>query len=236
MITYNNLTIIGTSHISIESIKEVENFIINNKPNIIALELDQKRFYSLQHKAQLKLKDVFQLGIKAFILNLIGAYIEKKLGEIVKVSPGSEMKTAIKLAKKYNLEISLIDQDITITLKRLIKELTLKEKFKFVYDIIKSLIKRPKIPFDLTKVPSKKIIKELISKLKKDYPSVYKTLIHERNIIMTKNLNKLINNYPNKKILAIIGIGHEEDIIKLIKRNKNIHYSNYSSNLNIRIQ
>ncbi|MBU2634189.1 MAG: TraB/GumN family protein [Nanoarchaeota archaeon] len=236
MIQYKNLTIIGTSHISIESIKEVQIFINQNKPNIIALELDQKRFYSLQHKTSLKLKDIFQLGIKAFLFNLIGSYIEKKLGKLVNVSPGSEMKTAIKLAKKYNLQISLIDQDITITIKRFMKFLTWKEKFRFIYDIIHGIIKRPKIQFDLTKVPSKKLIRKLMSKVKKDYPSVYKTLIHERNIIMAKNLNKLTSKHHDKTILAIIGAGHEEDVFKILKRNKGVHYNSYSSNINIRIQ
>jgi len=237
MLTYKNLTIIGTSHISIESIKEVKSFIQKNKPDIIALELDQKRYYSLQHKVKPKLKDVFSIGIGPFLINIIGAYIEKKLGEIVKVSPGSEMKAAIKLAKKYKLKIELIDQDINITLKRLLKELTFKEKLRFVYDIIKNIVKgifkKQKINFDLTKVPPREIIKDLISKVKINYPSVYKTLIYERNIIMAKNLNKLIYLNPNKKILAIIGAGHEEDLIELIKGDKNIIYSNYNSDINI---
>ncbi|MFH1210010.1 MAG: TraB/GumN family protein [archaeon] len=236
MLIYKNVTLIGTSHISIESIKEIKSFITENKPDIIALELDEKRYYSLLHKVKPKLKDIFQMGIGPFLITIIGAYAEKKLGEIVHVSPGSEMKSAIRLAKKYKLKIELIDQDINITLKRLLKELTFKEKLRFLYDIVTGIFKRPKINFDLRTVPSKEIIKELISKVKKDYPSVYKTLIYERNIVMAKNLNKIIHLNPDKKILAIIGAGHEEDIFELIKGSKNITFSSYSSNLNIRIQ
>jgi pheromone shutdown protein TraB len=36
---------------------------------------------------------------------------------------------------------------------------------------------------------------------------------------MAKNLNKLMNT-SNKKILAIVGAGHEEEMIKLIKNEK----------------
>ena len=68
--------------------------------------------------------------------------------------------TLIKLAKKKNIEIALIDQDIEITLKRLSQELTWKEKFKFIIDLIKAAIFRKKeLDFDLTKVPKKKVIK-----------------------------------------------------------------------------
>src|SRR3989344_5073551 len=101
MKTFKNLTIIGTSHIAKESILEVRKFILENKPDIIALELDQKRFIALLNKRKLKLTDIKEIGIKGFLINLIGAYIEKKLGKLVGVSPGSEMTLAIKLSREY---------------------------------------------------------------------------------------------------------------------------------------
>ena len=138
---YKNLTIIGTSHIAKQSIQEVKNVIEKTKPDIIALELDKKRFFSLTSKTKrkLKLRDITKLGVKGFLFNLIGAWAEKKLGNIVRVEPGSEMLTAIKLAKKNKIKIALIDQDIEITLKKLSKRLTWKEKGRFVIDIFKSI-------------------------------------------------------------------------------------------------
>ena len=216
---YKNLTIIGTSHIAIQSIKEVKEVLLKEKPNIIALELDKKRFYALlSKKRKISIRDILRLGLKGFILNLVGAWIEEKLGKIVKVKPGSEMKTAIKIARKLKSKIALIDQDIETTLKKLSKNITWKEKLRFVFSIFKAFFKRPKIKIDLTKVPSKKIIKRLTDKLKEDYPSIYNILIKERNGIMAKNLNKLMET--NKSIVAVVGAGHEEDLIKLIKNVK----------------
>ena len=217
---YHTLYILGTSHISIESVNQVKTFIEEEKPEIIAIELDRRRLQALFQRQKLRVSDIIRLGVKGFLFNLIGQYIEKKLGKLVGVSPGSEMKTAVKLAKKHNLKIALIDQDITITLKRLSKAITWKEKFRFVKDILKGLIFRQSdIPsFDLRKVPSKEIIKTMIEKVKKDYPNIHKVLIEERNIYMAKALTGLMDTYKNKKILAIIGAGHEEDIIKLVKR------------------
>lgn len=218
MKSYKNLTIIGTSHISIESVKQVESILLKIKPDIIALELDPIRFQALlKPEKKIKLQDIRKIGLKGFLFNIIGAYIQKKLGEIVKVKPGSEMKKAIKTAKKLNSKIYLIDQDIRTTLKKLSKEFTWKEKFQVIEDIFLSFFSSKKISFDLTKVPSQKLIDQLTSELKEKYPSLYKVLVKERNEIMAKNLYKLIQT--NKNIVAILGIGHEKEIINIIKKN-----------------
>lgn len=215
---YKNLTIIGTSHISIESIKEVQSTILNIKPDIIALELDSKRFYALTSKnKKTSLLDIKKIGLKGYLFNLLGSYLEKKLGKLVGISPGSEMLSAIKLAKKLNIKLALVDQDIEITLKNLSKAITWREKLKFLLDIITIPIQKNKIEFDLKKVPSEKIIKKLIAQIKKQYPSLYKTLIYDRDIYIAKSLYNLISSNPEKKVIAIVGAGHESSILKWIK-------------------
>jgi pheromone shutdown protein TraB len=156
---------------------------------------------------------------------LIGAWAEKKLGKIVGVSPGSEMKKAAELAKKNKMKIALVDQDIEITLKRFSKALTWKEKWNFVADIAKAVVFRKKVvEFDLTKVPSKKVIKKLVNKVKDRYPNIYKVLIEERNYVMAQNIKNVMAQNPDKKILAIIGAGHEDDILELIKSSSRWNY------------
>jgi len=217
---YKNLTIIGTSHIAKESLDEVRGIIIKEKPDIVAVELDKKRAYALLHnlKGNLKFGDIWRLGLKGWLFGVLGAWAEKKLGSIIGVSPGSEMKTALKIAKDNKIGVSYIDQDISVTLKMLSKVITWRERWNFVVDIFNAVILRKKeLEFDLTKVPSKTLIKKLISKFKKRYPSLYNVLVHERNIYMTKRLNSIINSNPDLKIVAIVGAGHEEDILKLIK-------------------
>ncbi len=223
---YKNLIIIGTSHIARQSLDEVEKAIVEGKPDIIALELDRRRLYSLFRKpGKIRVYDVKRVGIKGFIFSLIGAWAEKKLGKIVGVAPGSEMKKAVRLARKHDIKIALIDQDIEITLKRFSKSLTWKEKWNFIADIVKAFFVRKKvIEFDLTKVPDKKIIKKLVDHVKERYPNIYKVLIVERNHVMAGNLRKIMEKYSDKKILAIIGAGHEDDILELIKK-PSISYS-----------
>lgn len=214
---YNNLYVIGTSHISKESVKEVNESITNLKPNIIAIELDQQRLQVLlsKQKQKISLAQIKSIGLKGFLFSVIGSYLQKKLGKVVGIEPGSEMKKAVILAKKFKIKIALIDQNIQITLKKLSKRITFKEKMRFLKEIILSPFSKEKIQIDLAKIPETKLIEKLKEKLKEDYPSIYLTLIEERNIIMAKSLNKLMQDY--KVVLAVVGAGHENDIIKLLK-------------------
>ena len=72
--------------------------------------------------------------------------------------------------------------------------------------------------FDLHKVPEQEVIVKIISQMKRYYPSVYKTLIADRNIYMVKQLARLWQENPEKKILAVVGAGHKEDMEKLLQK------------------
>ena len=216
MYTIKNLILIGTSHISPESVKEVNKSIEENNPDIIALELDLERFKRLisNKKHKISIKDI---GKSGFLINLVGAYLERYLGKKVGTSPGVEMKEAINLARKNNIKIALIDQDIRITLKKLKSRFTFKEKLNIVKNIFKGIFSTNKMVFDLKRVPEQKLIKKLTLEIKQEYPSIYKTLIEERDEIMADALFKLMVN--NKKIIAVIGDRHIQGITKRIKWN-----------------
>lgn len=218
---YKNLIIIGTSHIAPQSLKEVESTILNETPDIVAIELDRKRISALVSNkgGKMRWKDVWRVGIKGFLFSMIGAWVEQKLGQKTGVAPGSEMLLAFKTAQKVNARVALIDQDIEFTLKRFSKELSWKEKWFFLVDIFKGLILRKSdIDFDLAKVPKQETITRLIKQVKKRYPNVYKVLVTERNSFMAASLAHLLQNFPEKKIVAVVGAGHEKDIINLIKQ------------------
>lgn len=224
---YKNLVIIGTSHIAAESIKEVRAAAESFKPEIIAIELDRRRLIGLieKRKSHLKPQDIFQLGIKAYAFAIVVSYVQKKLGRLVGVAPGSEMLEAVNLAKKTKAQLALIDQDITITLHNFSKAFTWKEKWHLLVDVLKAILFRERemqrlglTNFDLTKVPCKAVVTKLIKRVRERYPSVYKVLIKDRNYVMARNLAALVQKYPDKHILAVVGAGHEEELLKLVRK------------------
>ncbi|MBW3002975.1 TraB/GumN family protein [Candidatus Woesearchaeota archaeon] len=226
MLRYNNLTIIGTSHISIESVNTIKKEINDNKPDIICLELDKNRFYGLFQKKRKgpSLRDIKDIGVKGWLFLIIGGYVEKKLGKKVGLEPGAEMKEAIKQAQLHNIAIALVDQDIRITLKKLSKAFSAKEKWNLFKDILKGLFMRKKEikrlgidKLDLTKVPEQELIDRLMVEVKEKYPNFYKVLVSDRNKVMARKISALMQTNPEKKLLAVVGAGHEKEMLELIK-------------------
>lgn len=214
-----NLILIGTSHIAKQSVKNVKEIIEYEQPDIIALELDPMRFYALTHKSkQRRLPSPFRVGFKGMLFSMFGAWAEKKLGDYVGVSPGTEMVTAGKLAKKLKKKIAFIDQNIEVTLRRLSQELTWKEKWRFAVDMIKGVFsKGEQVQIDLTKVPDTQVIDKLLKQVRQRYPNIYKVLIEERNTIMAMRLKQLIAKHPDFKIIAVVGAGHLEEIANIVE-------------------
>jgi pheromone shutdown-related protein TraB len=224
---HENIILVGTSHIAKQSLKEIEKKIINENPGIIAVELDPRRLNALlsEEKHKLKLSDIRHIGVKGYIFAQLGGWMQRKLGNIVGVAPGSEMKLAVKMAQERKLRVALIDQDIEITLQKLSKQLTWKEKWHFFADLVRGLLfpkkeieKYGMTEFDLTTVPSKKLIKKMMEHVKERYPNLYDVLVAQRNEIMAKRLFALSKQNTDKTILAVVGAGHEEDIISILKR------------------
>lgn len=218
---YRNLTIIGTSHIAAESVNAVSETILKEQPAIVALELDRKRLPALLHpqKAKASWKDIKRIGFKGWLFSIVGAWVEKKLGEKAGMRPGAEMLQAIKAAKAVNAGIALVDQDIEITLKRFSQTFSWKEKWNLLVDIIKGIIfRKSEFGFDLSTVPSQKLIAKMIKQVQKRYPNVYNVLVTERNNVMARNLAHLMENNPEKKIVAVVGAGHEKELMELIRK------------------
>jgi len=219
------VTIVGTSHIAKESIKKVRKTIEEKQPGIVAVELDARRFYALTHKTKAKFSfyNIKRVGLKGFLFAMIGSWASKKLGRMVGVDPGEEMLTAVKEAKKKKLQLALIDQDIEKTLFRFSKSLTWKERWRFVVDMFNGIFFRKREikklgigKLDLKKIPSDIMIQKMMTVMKKRYPSIYKVLVHERNVFMANKLKELMIKFPDQGIVAVVGAGHVEGIREIL--------------------
>jgi len=221
---FKNMEIVGTSHIAEESVKKVTDKIKKEKPEIVCVELDRQRLHALmsnQKKSSLNPKLIFQIGVVGYLFLLIGGYVQKKLGKIVNIDPGSDMKAAVIAAKEIKSKIGLIDQNVQMTLKKLSKTFTFKEVLRIGGDIIKAIFGiGPKInvKFNLKGVPDEKVINQMMGLLKERYPSIYNVLIDERNKIMARKLIVLSKKNPNEKILSVVGAGHKSGMIEYLKK------------------
>lgn len=218
MKTIKNIYILGTSHVAEQSVKQVKNSIKELKPGIVALELDNNRLYSLKHnlKRPKNLDLLRALGLSGFLFYLFGEFAQKKIGKILRIEPGSEMLTAYDTAVKNKAKIALIDRDIRVTLKRFSKHFKLRHFIKMGFDMLRKPGKKQEI--NLKEVPSDELIEFVIEEVKKNYPTLYKVLVHERDIYMANKLAALSYMFPEEQILAIVGAGHVKGMSGHLKK------------------
>lgn len=199
------ITIIGTSHISPESIKIIKKTIKEDKPDCVAVELDILRYQSMLTKESSSPPGVF--------LKVL-SWIQKRLGKMTGIFPGQEMFEAVEFSRKNNVPVYLIDQDFRTTVED-IQNIPIWEKIKLV---ILTLFTSQIESFDLKKVPPEKVVEEAIKYMKVNFPFIYRVLVTKRNKYMSEAINDLSKKYKN--IFVVVGAGHLMGLKKLLKDKK----------------
>ncbi|MCK5474822.1 MAG: TraB/GumN family protein, partial [Candidatus Aenigmarchaeota archaeon] len=148
--------------------------------------------------------------------------IQERLSKETNIFPGQEMLDAVSLAEKQDIPYVFIDQNINITISRLMSEMGFFSKIKFLFYLLIGFIG---IPFpwlmaskelDLNKVPEKDFIDEAMVELKAAFPAIYKVLVADRNKFMAKNIKKLGEKYDN--VVVVVGAGHVKGIGKILEK------------------
>jgi len=221
---FDRLFLIGTIHVSPESKRRVRELILEEKPEIVAVELDQERYKALleQPKETLSFGELLLSARHGnFSTNLLVwliSHLEQELGEEMGVIPGEEMLVAIQTAKEIgpHVKVFFVDQPLPITLQRF-QSIGL-EKNRLIIELVKSILGAEKdirhSLFDLEKNPSD-ILPEFMDTLHKKFPGISRILIHERDAYIANRIISLLKTFPGK-ICAVIGLGHLNGIKKRI--------------------
>jgi len=218
------IILVGTAHVSKESIALVKETIEKEQPEAIGVELDFQRLHQLQQGKKWQQMDLGQIikegKTHLFLLNILLSNLQRQIGDDLGVKPGSEMLAAIEIAKEKKIPIALLDRDIRITLGRALNKMSLKEKAKLGYSIIGGFVGIGQKIDEKTieQLKKKDMINALMQQLGKEMPSVKKVLVDERDIFIA---NRILQAKA-KKIVAVVGAGHLEGIKKHLGRETNI--------------
>ncbi|MFP8870677.1 MAG: TraB domain-containing protein, partial [Myxococcota bacterium] len=141
--------LVGTAHISQESVDLVRNIVEAEKPDCVCIELDAQRYEALSQQkrfASLDLREVIRnQQLAALLMNLLLASYQKRLGGKLGVVPGSELLEAAKVAEENDIAISLCDRDIRVTLRRAWASLSLWKKAMLVSTFAASAFEDPEL-------------------------------------------------------------------------------------------
>ena len=211
------LTIIGTAHVSAESVKEVKDEIYKQHPDVVAIELDKDRYVRLKQKMAGIEEDqdisvtqiIKENKVMLFFTSSILSYFQSKIGEDVDVEPGSEMVGAIEASEDLGIPIALIDRHISITLQRGINSMSFIEKAKFMVGLLGSALGfGDEEEIDIEDMKNPENIDELMEMFKDEIPSVYETLVHERDAYLAGKILQI----PQDHVIAVVGAGHKPGI------------------------
>jgi len=219
IVKIDNIFILGTSHVSKFSMKQIEFMFDNYEFSAVLVELDEDRLKALTDKNTRK--NYFSISLlrefgpfTTITLSLL-KFLQDLIGSKVGVMPGSDMIHAIKLALLYRKEVFLIDQPIILTMQDF-QKVPLKEKIKLFFYLF--LI----FPASLFNKKRKyRSIEDMMDKtmysFKKKFPKFYYYLVVKRNRFMVNQILK-IRNKVQGKILVVVGEGHRKGITSMLEK------------------
>ena len=226
MLDRKKIILVGTSHVSTESVQKIDAAIAEHKPQIICLELDKQRFEGLLHghRTKFSFKLIRQIGIIGTLFVLIGSNVQNHIAKKIGTTPGIDMLHGFKKGRELGIKVALIDQPASITLKKLSKQFKKREIWYMVVDTVKSLFGKPPLPikqFSVEKIPSQKTIDTILVYMHNRYPSLYSVLVAQRNIYMVQRLEIL--SFEFDTIVAVVGAAHKTGMEHLLNEKRNNH-------------
>jgi len=211
------ILLIGTAHISQESVALVEKVIKKEQPDCVCLELDEKRFKALTQKKKWQSLDLKQIikskQLSTLMINLLMASYQKKLGGQLGIQPGAELSGAAAMAKKHSIPIALCDRDVRVTLRRAWKSTSFFKKGYLLTTLITSLFDSTEISEEkLAEMKKKDVLSDLMDEMGAVLPDVKKVLIDERDIYLSEK----IKTAEGKRLVAVVGAGHVAGIKRVL--------------------
>ncbi len=210
---HREIILVGTAHISKESVDLVAETIRRERPDCVCVELDQRRYRAISrrdHFEQLDIKKIIKKKqLATLMVNLILSSYQKKLGAKMGVMPGTELIEAAKVAEAEKIPLELCDRDVRVTLLRAWRLTPILKKGKLMASLIMSLFDDTDITEDkLKELKKSDVISELMAELGSAMPELKKVLIDERDTYLSEKIKQA----PGRRIVAVIGKGHLEGI------------------------
>lgn len=213
------ITLIGTAHVSKESIDEVTQTINTLNPDCVAIELDEKRADSIQNAERYSQLDIIKVlkRHEGFLLlaNLILSSFQRRMGLNVGVKPGDEMLAAINTANEMNIPSVMVDRPIQITLKRAWAKNSFWGKCKLFALLISSAFSKEEVdPSEIENLKNSSEMDSMMGELAKEMPVIKKVLIDERD----EYLASKIWDAHGDNVVAVLGAGHLPGVEKHLQK------------------
>jgi len=209
------IILVGTAHISQESVDLVKTVIEQEQPDCVCLELDDQRYQALSQKKKWQTRDLKKIikdkQLSTLLISLLMASYQKRLGGTMGVTPGAELLAAAEMANRYHIPISLCDRDVRITLRRAWKSTSFIKKGYLLSSLLASIFDKEEITEEkLAELKQQDVLSELMAEMGETLPDLKRVLIDERDLFLIEK----IKASPGRQIVAVVGAGHIDGMKK----------------------
>ncbi len=207
------LRILGTAHVSSESVELVRKQIEEWGPDLVAVELCPSRMAALTEPESLDSEDLLKIikeGRSAMILlqSALAAQ-QRKMGISSGEKPGAELLAAVNAAKESNIPVEMIDRDVVITLRRAWRKMGMVEKWR----ILNALLWEEddeEVSIDEV-LENSDLLSSMMEEAREVAPRAGEVLIDERDSFLAGRIQQIRGK---GKVLAVIGAGHLSGVVQ----------------------
>ena len=203
------VTLLGTAHISKESVDEVTAAVERIRPDCVAIELDEKRYRAMTDEESWRNLDIISVlkRKEGFLLlaNLVLASVQRRMGSSVGVKPGDEMKAAVSKAKELDIPVRMVDRPVQITLRRAWAKNSAWGKSKLLAALVAGAFDTQEVTSDqIEALKQKNEMDSMMDDLAGYMPAIKEVLIDERDRYLASHIWEC----PGSSVLAVLGAGH----------------------------
>lgn len=213
------ITLVGTAHVSKESIEEVESTIKELNPDCVAIELDEKRAESIRNPEKFRQLDIIKIlrNHEGFLMmaNLILSSFQRRMGQNVGVRPGDEMLAAMRVADEMGIPSVMVDRPIQTTLRRAWAKNSFWGKMKLLASLFTSAFSKEEVsPDEIEKLKTDSEMDSMMSELSEYMPVIKKVLIDERDTYLAAGIWAA----KGSNVVAVLGAGHLPGVVAHLEK------------------
>ena len=201
--------LVGTAHVSEQSVRDVREAIAEQQPDRVCVELDAGRYATISQQRnwmELDIRRVLKQR-KGFLLltNIVLHSFQRRLGLDFGVQPGAEMAAAIAAAEAENIRFVLCDREIQVTLRRAWRRSRLWGRLKLLAALLAGAFSNEELePAQIEALKEKGALQNMLEELADYLPQVKEVLIDERD----RYLAARIFAAGGARTVAVVGAGH----------------------------
>ena len=209
--------LVGTAHVSLESIDDVRRTVEAVAPDAICVELCQGRYEAFTRPDAWRKMDVFKVikeGKAALLLSqLMMSAFYKRVGDRLGVRPGADMLEGVRLAHERDVDLVLADRDVQVTLKRMWRGLNFWNKLKLLSMVVASAVTEPDIDKQaVDDLKKEERLDDVMVEFARAFPAVKHTIIDERDVYLAQKIRET----EGERVVAVVGAGHVPGIARAI--------------------